>query len=211
MLDTSRVRIPFGIAQIGKAFRNEVTPRNYIFRRREFEQMEMEWFCAPDDAARWFEFWTQARLEWWKSLGVRADNLTLRKHDADELAHYARTGEGTYDIEYRYPFNEPGFGELEGIAHRSDFDLSQHQEFSRTKLEYFDQETRERFLPHVIEPASGLTRGVLVLLCEAYDVDEARPSPEIMRFQPRLAPIKAGIFPLVGREATRTPRPSVTV
>ncbi len=200
VLDTSRVRIPFGIAQIGKAFRNEVTPRNYIFRSREFEQMEMEWFCAPDEAPKWFEFWTQARLEWWKSLGVKADNLTLRKHDADELAHYAKSGEGTYDIEYRYPFNDPGFGELEGIAHRTSFDLERHQEFSRTKLEYFDQETRERFIPHVIEPASGLTRGVLVLLCEAYDVDESRPSPEIMRFQPRMAPIKAGIFPLVGKE-----------
>ncbi|HVS16074.1 MAG TPA: glycine--tRNA ligase [Thermoanaerobaculia bacterium] len=200
VLDTSRVRPPFGIAQIGKAFRNEVTPRNFIFRSREFEQMEMEWFCAPATAATWFRFWVEARLEWWRALGISKENLALRRHDPDELAHYAQSGEGTYDIEYRYPFTDPGFGELEGVAHRGSFDLAQHQEHSRSKLEYFDPQTQERFLPHVIEPASGLTRGVLVLLCEAYDVDPARPSPEIMRFPPRLAPIKAGIFPLVAKE-----------
>ena len=200
VLDTSRVRVPFGIAQVGKAFRNEVTPRNYIFRSREFEQMEMEWFCAPEEAERWFEFWTQARLDWWKSLGVRDENLRLRRHDADELAHYAKEGQGTFDVEYRYPFTEPNFGELEGVAHRGDFDLTQHQEHSRTKLQYFDPETRERFIPHVIEPASGLTRGVLVILCESYHVDPERPSPEIMRFPARLAPIKAGVFPLVNKD-----------
>ncbi len=197
---TTRVHIPFGIAQIGKAFRNEVTPRNYIFRSREFEQMEMEWFCAPNEASKWFEFWTQTRLDWWKSVGISADNLTLRKHDPRELAHYAKTGEGTFDIDYRYPFTDPEFGELEGVAHRSDFDLTQHQSHSRTKLEYFDSESRERYMPHVIEPAAGLSRGVLTLLCEAYDVDENRPSPEIMRFPARLAPVKAGIFPLVAKE-----------
>jgi glycyl-tRNA synthetase len=199
VLDTSRVRMPFGIAQVGKAFRNEVTPRNFIFRSREFEQMELEWFCAPEEAGEWLDFWTRRRVEWWRSLGVRAENLTLRRHDAEELAHYAKTGHGTYDIEYRYPFTDPGYGELEGIAHRSSFDLEQHQEWSGTKMEYFDPETRRRFVPHVVEPASGLTRGVLVLLCEAYDVDESRPSPEILRFEPRLAPIKAGIFPLVAK------------
>ncbi len=199
VLDTSRVRPPFGIAQIGKAFRNEVTPRNYIFRSREFEQMEMEWFCAPQEAQQWFEFWTEARLAWWRSLGVQEGNLQLRRHDADELAHYARDGAGTYDVEYRYPFTDPGFGELEGIAHRSSFDLEQHQQASRTKLEYFDPQTQERFVPHVIEPASGLTRGVLVILCEAYDVDPSRPSPEIMRFPKRLAPIQVGIFPLINK------------
>ena len=166
VLDTTRVKMPFGIAQIGKAFRNEVTPRNYIFRSREFEQMEMEFFCHPDESEKWFEFWTQWRLNWWKSLGVREENLILRKHDDDELAHYAKKGHGTYDIEYAYPFSGGGFGELEGIAHRANFDLSQHQEHSGTKLEYFEPETRERFLPHVIEPASGLTRGLLVLLIE---------------------------------------------
>jgi glycyl-tRNA synthetase len=201
VLDTTRVKMPFGIAQIGKAFRNEVTPRNYIFRSREFEQMEMEFFCHPNEAAKWFEFWTHWRLNWWKSLGIREENLVLRKHDAKELAHYAKEGEGTYDIEYAYPFSGgDGFGELEGIAHRTDFDLAQHQEHSGTKLEYFEPETRERFLPHVIEPASGLTRGVLVLLIEAYDVDESRPSPELMRFNPRMAPIKAAVFPLVRKD-----------
>ncbi len=200
VLDTSRVRVPFGIAQIGKAFRNEVTPRNFIFRSREFEQMELEFFCAPEEAPKWFEYWTQTRLEWWKSLGVSEENLVLRRHETDELAHYAKTGEGTYDVEYRYPFTDPGFGELEGIAHRGSFDLEQHQAHSKTRLEYFDPQSQERFMPHVIEPASGLTRGVLVLLAEAYDVDESRPSPEIMRFSPRLAPIKVGIFPLVAKE-----------
>jgi glycyl-tRNA synthetase len=199
VLDTSRVRIPFGIAQVGKAFRNEVTPRNFIFRSREFEQMELEWFCAPEEAGEWLEFWTRRRVEWWRSVGVREENLTLRRHDADELAHYAKSGHGTYDIEYRYPFTDPAYGELEGIAHRASFDLEQHQQWSGTRMEYFDPETRQRFLPHVVEPASGLTRGVLVLLCEAYDVDESRPSPEILRFEPRLAPIKAGIFPLVAK------------
>ena len=199
VLDTSRVRIPFGIAQVGKAFRNEVTPRNFIFRSREFEQMELEWFCAPEEAGDWLEFWTRTRVEWWKSLGVDAERLVLRRHGVEELAHYAKSGHGTYDVEYLYPFTDPGFGELEGIAHRSSFDLEQHQEASQTRMEYFDPETRRRFVPHVVEPASGLTRGVLVLLCEAYDVDESRPSPEILRFLPRLAPIKAGIFPLVAK------------
>ena len=194
------MRVPFGIAQVGKAFRNEVTPRNYIFRSREFEQMEMEWFCAPEDAASWFEFWSNARLEWWKSLGIAEDNLRLRKHEDDELAHYSKQGEGTYDVEYRYPFTAPDFGELEGVAHRGDFDLTQHQEHSKTKLQYFDPETRERFMPHVIEPASGLTRGVLAIMCESYFVDPERPSPEIMRFPARLAPIKAGVFPLVNKD-----------
>ena len=199
VLDTSRVKMPFGIAQIGKSFRNEVTPRNFIFRSREFEQMEMEFFCAPEEAKKWFNFWTEHRLNWWKSLGVREENLILRKHDDNELAHYSKQGEGTYDIEYAYPFSD-GFGELEGVAHRGNFDLNQHQEHSKTKMEFFDPQTRERFVPHVIEPASGLTRGVLVLLIEAYDVDENRPSPELMRFAPSLAPIKAGIFPLTRKD-----------
>jgi glycyl-tRNA synthetase len=199
VVDTTRVKIPFGIAQVGKAFRNEVTPRNFVFRSREFEQMEMEWFCAPEEAQSWFDFWVATRLAWWKSIGVSATNLRLRKHEEDELAHYAKTGAGTYDVEYRYPFTDPDFGELEGIAHRGCFDLEQHQAWSKTKLEAFEPQTQRRFLPHVIEPASGLTRGLLVLLCEAYDVDPERPSPEIMRFPPRLAPIKAGIFPLVAK------------
>jgi glycyl-tRNA synthetase len=198
--DTMRVKVPFGIAQTGKAFRNEVTPRNYIFRSREFEQMEMEWFCHPDEAAQWFDFWKQARLDWWLGLGIAADNLVLRDHDRDELSHYAKDGAGTVDVEYRYPFTEPGYGELEGIAHRTDFDLRAHQEHSKVKMEYFDPETRERFVPHVIEPASGLTRGVLVLLCEAYTPDPSRPSKVYMKFHPRLAPIQAAVFPLVNKD-----------
>ena len=199
VLDTSRVRLPFGIAQIGKAFRNEVTPRNYTFRTREFEQMEMEFFCHPSEARLWFEYWTKQRMEWWSDLGLAGDRLRLRRHEASELAHYAQTGEGTFDVEYRYPFTEPDYGELEGIAHRGSFDLEQHQQWSGVKHETFDQQTRERFVPHVIEPAAGLTRGVLALLCEAYTVDESRPSSEIMRFPHRLAPIHAGVFPLVNK------------
>jgi glycyl-tRNA synthetase len=200
VLDTMRVKVPFGIAQIGKAFRNEVTPRNFIFRSREFEQMEAEWFCHPDDAREWFEFWCDQRRGWWQSLGVSEDNLLLRSHDADELAHYAKDGCGTFDIEYRFPFTAPGYGELEGVAHRSDFDLKQHQEHARTKLEYFDQERNERYLPHVIEPSGGLSRGVLTLLCEAYTKDDERPSGVYMKFHPRVAPIKAAIFPLVAKD-----------
>jgi glycyl-tRNA synthetase len=198
VLDTTRVKMPFGIAQIGKAFRNEVTPRNYIFRSREFEQMEMEFFCPPGEAKKWFDFWSKTRMAWWKSLGVSDANLRLRKHDLDELAHYSKEGEGTFDVEYAYPFSGgDGFGELEGVAHRANFDLTQHQTHSKTKLEFFDPQTRERFIPHVIEPAAGLSRGVLVLLAEAYTVDESRPSPEFMKFHPRMSPIKAAVFPLI--------------
>lgn len=212
VLDTTRVKVPFGIAQIGKSFRNEVTPRNFIFRSREFEQMEMEWFCPPDESLSWYEFWKQQRMEWWKSLGISDENLRFRDHDADELAHYSRA---CVDIEYKYPFTAPKFGELEGIAHRGCYDLQQHQEHSRTKLEYFDPavqqaakdagldpdevKKRSRYLPNVIEPASGLTRGALVLLCEAFTPDESRSSKVYMKFAPRFAPVKAGIFPLVNK------------
>ncbi|MHC4992920.1 MAG: glycine--tRNA ligase [Planctomycetota bacterium] len=197
VLDTMRVKVPFGIAQIGKSFRNEVTPRNYIFRSREFEQMEMEWFCHPDEARKWYDFWVQARLDWWSSLGVDAANLCRRDHDDDELSHYSTA---CADVEYRYPFTAPRFGELEGVAHRGCYDLTKHQEHARTKLEYFDQEHNERYVPHVIEPAAGLTRGLLVLLCEAYTPDPQRPSKVFMKFQPRLAPIQAAVFPLVNKD-----------
>ncbi len=200
VVDTSRVKVPFGIAQIGKAFRNEVTPRNFIFRSREFEQMEIEWFCAPEEARKWFEFWGDLRAKWWSSVGVTSDNLQVRKHEADELAHYAKEGAGTVDIEYRFPFTAPGFGELEGVAHRSDFDLRQHQHYSKTNLSYFDADTKQRFVPHVIEPSAGLSRGVLALLCEAYTADSERPSGVYMRFHPRMAPVKAGVFPLVQKD-----------
>lgn len=215
VVDTMRVKLPFGIAQVGKSFRNEVTPRNFIFRSREFEQMEMEWFCHPDEASKWYSFWVEARLQWWASLGVDMRNLRRRDHDEDELAHYSTA---CADVEYQYGFTAPGFGELEGIAHRGNFDLTQHQEASGVKLEYFNQETNERVLPHVIEPASGLTRGVLVLLNEAYteefvpkgdtggeallaepgsDAPEGYEKRIVLKFSPRLAPIKVAVFPLL--------------
>jgi len=205
IVDTMRVKVPFGVAQIGKSFRNEVTPRNFIFRSREFEQMEIEWFCHPDEAAKWYEFWKAERMKWWRDLGVSEGRLRFRDHEPDELSHYSKM---TVDIEYRYPFTEPDFGELEGIAHRGCFDLSQHQEHSGVKLDYFDQERQQRgepadkvrYIPNVIEPSSGLTRGVLVLLCEAFTPDPARPSKMFMKFAPRMAPIKVGIFPLVAKE-----------
>lgn len=202
VLDSMRVRVPFGIAQVGKAFRNEVTPRNFIYRSREFEQMEMEWFCHPDDAKMWRDFWISTRKDWWESVGVSGANLQIREHDKDELSHYAKAGVGTADIEYRFPFTAPGFGELEGIAHRCDFDLTQHQSHSGVKMEYFDDSVQppRRFMPHVIEPAAGLTRGVLAVLAEAYTPDAARPSQMYLKFKPAMAPVKAAILPLVNKD-----------
>jgi glycyl-tRNA synthetase len=201
VLDSSRVKVPFGIAQIGKAFRNEVTPRNFIFRSREFEQMEMEWFCHESEAKMWFEFWIAERKKFWLSLGISEQSLDCRKHAQDELSHYAKTGEGTYDIEYKFPFTAPGFGELEGIAHRSNFDLTAHQEHSGQKLEYMDpNDNTRRFIPHVIEPAAGLTRGSLALICEAYTIDPNRPSGVYLNFHPSIAPKKAAILPLTAKE-----------
>ncbi|HWA74670.1 MAG TPA: glycine--tRNA ligase [Polyangiaceae bacterium] len=210
VVDTTRVRVPFGIAQMGKAFRNEVTPRNFTFRSREFELMEVEFFCHESEAHAWYAFWREQRIKWWESLGLAGQNLQFRAHDKDELAHYAKDGAGTTDVEYRFPFTAPGFGELEGIAHRSSFDLAQHQKFSKTNLEYFDSERGEllpngsrkgeKYLPHVIEPAAGLDRGVLALLCEAFTEDPSRPSPELLRLNPRVAPIKAAVFPLINKD-----------
>jgi len=207
VVDTNRVRVPFGIAQTGKAFRNEVTPRNFTFRSREFEQMEIEFFCHESEAMRWYAFWRDWRMEWWKSLGLAGENLILREHETDELAHYSKA---TSDIEYRFPFTAPGFGELEGVAYRGNFDLTQHQTHSKVKLEYFDTDRGEvlpngskkgeRYLPHCIEPAAGLDRGVLALICEAYTKDESRASPEFLKLHPRLAPIKAAVFPLVAKD-----------
>jgi glycyl-tRNA synthetase len=202
VLNSTRVRVPFGIAQIGKAFRNEVTPRNFTFRSREFEQMELEFFIRPDEASQWYPWWRDTRFAWWQSIGLAGANLQLREHDRDELAHYAKNGAGTSDIEYRFPFTAPGFGELEGVAHRSDFDLRQHAEHSgkNDKAKYFDQEKNERYFPHVIEPSAGADRGTLALLCEAYTKDESRPSGVYMKFHPRMAPVKAGVFPLVNKD-----------
>jgi glycyl-tRNA synthetase len=218
IVDTSRVKIPFGIAQVGKAFRNEVTPRNFTFRSREFEQMEIEFFIHPDSANEWYRYWRDSRFAWWQSIGLSSENLQLREHDRDELAHYAKEGAGTSDIEYRFPFTSPGFGELEGVAHRTDFDLKQHAEHSglKDKLKYFDQELqvklqgqgvakeeiqqRSKYFPHVIEPSAGADRGTLALICEAYTPDPSRASGVYMKFHPRMAPVKAGIFPLVNKD-----------
>jgi glycyl-tRNA synthetase len=200
VVDSSRVRVPFGIAQIGKAFRNEVNPRNFIFRSREFEQMEMEWFCHPDEAPMWQKFWFEERQKFWRAIGLQSDNIRMRQHDQDELSHYAKAGLGTCDIEYRFPFTAPDFGELEGIAHRCDYDLTQHQEHSKVKLEYLDPVTQQKFMPHVIEPAAGLTRGVLAMICEAYTPDPARPSGVYLNFHPALAPKKAAILPLTAKD-----------
>jgi glycyl-tRNA synthetase len=203
VVDTSRVRIPFGIAQQGKAFRNEVTPRNFTYRSREFEQMEMEFFIHPSEANEWYAFWRDNRYEWWQKIGLSGGNLQLREHEKDELAHYAKEGAGVCDIEYRFPFTAPGFGELEGVAHRADFDLRAHADAcgKGEKMRYFDQERGgERYFPHVVEPSAGADRGTLAILCEAYTPDDTRPSKVFMKFHPRMAPIKAAVFPLVNKD-----------
>ncbi len=197
VLDSSRVKVPFGIAQIGKAFRNEVTPRNFVFRSREFEQMELEWFCAEEDVPKWFDFWVEQRTNFWLSLGINKSNLHFLDVPKDDLAHYSSR---TIDVEYKFPFADPDFDELEGIAHRGNYDLTQHQKFSGQKMEYFDQAENKRFLPHVIEPSTGLTRGVLALICEAYTVDENRPSGVYLNFHPSMAPKKAAILPLTAKD-----------
>lgn len=207
VVDTTRVRVPFGIGNTGRSFRNEVTPRNFTFRSREFEQAELEFFCHPEEAGAWYAFWRDFRMAWWRSVGLGGDNLRLREHERDELSHYSTA---TCDIEYRFPFTAPDFGELEGVAHRGCYDLTQHTEHSGVRLDYFDTERGEtlpngsrkgeRYIPHVIEPAAGLDRGALAIICEAYTRDESRPSPEIMRFHPRVAPIKAAVFPLVNKD-----------
>ena len=202
VVDTSRVKVPFGIAQVGKAFRNEVTPRHYTYRSREFEQMEIEFFIRPDQANEWYKYWRDARYNWWQSIGLAGANLQLREHEREELAHYAKEGAGVCDIEYRFPFTSPGFGELEGVAHRADFDLKAHATAcgKGDKLRYFDQERNERYFPHVIEPSAGADRGTLALLCEAYTPDASRPSGVYMKFHTRLAQIKAAVFPLVNKD-----------
>jgi len=194
--DSSRVKVPFGIAQIGKAFRNEINPRNYTFRSREFEQMEIEFFCHDDDAMMWWEWWRDTRINWYTSLGLAGENLVPRNQEGDELAFYSKA---CTDIEYRFPFaDEPQ--ELEGVAHRGCYDLTQHAKHSGKDLTYFDTERKERFLPTVIEPSAGADRSTLAFITEAYTVDDSRPSPELMKFHPRLAPIKAAVFPLVAKD-----------
>jgi len=195
VLQFSRKKPPFGIAQIGKSFRNEITPGNFIFRTREFEQMEMEFFVAPDDAPRYYDEWKATRHEWYVELGVRPDHLRLREHDADELSHYSSA---TADVEYLFPI---GWQELEGIANRGTFDLTQHSEFSGEKLEYFDGQTKERFVPAVIEPAAGADRATLAFLVDAYDEEEVEGEIRtVLRLHPRLAPVKVAVLPLVRKD-----------
>jgi glycyl-tRNA synthetase len=195
VLQFSRKKPPFGIAQIGKSFRNEITPGNFVFRTREFEQMEMEYFVPPPEAGQWHEHWMDARMAWYTGLGIRADRLRLRAHGADELSHYSSA---TSDIEYLFPM---GWSELEGIANRGDFDLRQHTEFSGEKLEYVDTATGERYVPHVIEPAGGVDRAMLAFMVDAYDEEEVEGRQRtVLRLHPRLAPVKVAVLPLVNRD-----------
>jgi glycyl-tRNA synthetase len=223
VLDSTRLKLPFGIAQVGKAFRNEINPRNYTFRSREFEQMEIEFFCHPDESTKWYQYWRDVRIRWYSQLGIKSEKLRPREQSAEERAHYSV---GTTDIEYLFPFSdEPQ--ELEGVAHRSDYDLKQHAQHSGKDLSYFDDEAWERdkdkfpdpkkaqegksgfpyrFLPHVIEPSAGADRFALAVLCEAYTEDQIpdeKGVPQVrvvMKIHPRLAPIKAAIFPLVKKD-----------
>jgi glycyl-tRNA synthetase len=195
VLQTSRKKPPFGIAQVGKSFRNEITPGNFVFRTREFEQMEMEFFVPPAEAQEWYETWQQARFNWYMELGIRPDHLRLREHDAEELSHYSS---GTSDVEYLFPI---GWSELEGIANRGTFDLTQHATFSGEKLEYFDQGSGERYVPAVIEPAAGADRATLAFLVDAYDEDELGGERRtVLKLHPRLAPVKVAILPLVRKD-----------
>ncbi|CAB4877141.1 unannotated protein [freshwater metagenome] len=199
VLQTSRKKPPFGIAQVGKSFRNEITPGNFIFRTREFEQMEMEFFVPPADGPKWYEYWCTERLNWYRDLGIPADLLRMRAHDDDELSHYST---GTSDIEFKFPW---GWGELEGVAQRTDYDLKQHAQHSGQKLDYFDQATNERYVPFVIEPAAGATRTMAAFLLAAYDEDEVGGEARtILRLHPRLAPYKVAVLPL-SKKDTLTP------
>jgi glycyl-tRNA synthetase len=224
VLDTTRVKIPFGIAQIGKSFRNEVTTKAFIFRTREFEQAELEFFCEPGTDDKWFEHWKEQRFNWYLNLGIKKDNLRFREHEKDELAHYAK---GCVDVEYKFPFGSGDWQELEGIANRTDYDLRQHQRGMRTlnswyetkgdlskiklkeeaedylkgPLSYFDDEKKARYIPYVIEPSAGMDRSTLAFLVDAYDEEEVRgETRNLLRFSSAIAPIKAGIFPLVNRD-----------
>tara|TARA_B100001079_G_scaffold270695_1_gene285745 strand:+ start:841 stop:2181 length:1341 start_codon:yes stop_codon:yes gene_type:complete len=191
IIETSRKKPPFGIAQVGKSFRNEITPGNFVFRTREFEQMELEFFVPPDEADDWYEYWVNERYRWYINLGIPADQLRLRPHEDDELSHYSS---GTSDVEFLFSW---GWGELEGIANRGDFDLKQHAQHSGQKLEYFDQGTGERYVPHCIEPAAGATRSMMAFLMAAYDEEQVNDDTRtVLRLHPRLAPYKVAVLPL---------------
>jgi len=224
VLDSTRIKIPFGIAQIGKSFRNEVTTKAFIFRTREFEQAELEFFCEPGSDEQWYEQWKELRFNWYTGLGVKKENLRFRDHGRDELAHYAKA---CADIEYRFPFGSGDWQELEGVANRTDYDLRQHQRGMRTlnkwfendrdvtkielapeaedyqsgPLSYFDDEKRKRYIPYVIEPSAGIDRSTLAFLVDAYDEEEVRgETRNLLRLHPALAPIKVGVFPLVKKD-----------
>src|SRR5437773_3527528 len=220
ILEVSRKKLPFGIAQIGKAFRNEINPRNFTFRSREFEQMELEYFCRAEEGMKWLDYWLDERLKFYENIGISRANLHVLNVPDEERAFYSK---GTYDIEYDFPF---GRQELEGVAYRTDYDLSQHQEASGKSLEYFDEETKERFIPHVVEPSAGVDRTVLAMICEAYAEDQApndkgeMESRTVLRLHPRMAPIKCAIFPLLknkeslvskAREIVDLLRPHMTI
>ena len=195
VLQTSRKKPPFGIAQVGKSFRNEITPGNFIFRTREFEQMELEFFVPPSESAQWYDYWCKSRLQWYIDYDIPEDMLRIREHAKDELSHYSA---GTSDIEFLFPW---GWGELEGIAQRTDFDLKQHAEHSRQKLEYFDQATNERYVPYVVEPAAGANRTMAAFLLAAYDEDVVNDEPRtVLRLHPRLAPFQIAVLPLSKKE-----------
>ena len=188
---TSRKKPPFGIAQIGKSFRNEITPGNFLYRTREFEQMEMEFFVPPDEAPQWFEYWVTERFNWYVEHGIPESKLRIRPHDPDELSHYSA---GTSDIEFMFPW---GWGELEGVANRTDFDLRKHSEYSGEDLTYFDQATDTHYLPYVVEPAAGADRATLAFLLAAYDEEEVKGEKRtVLRLHPRLAPVKVAVLPL---------------
>ena len=194
IVDTQRVKLPFGVAQMGKSFRNEITPENFIFRTREFEQMEMEYFIKPDETeeAKWFDYWVEHRLNWFLKFGAKRENLRFHQHPKEELSHYSR---GTTDIQYQYPF---GWGELEGVAKRGSYDLDQHAAASGKDLTYFDEDAKARYRPWVIEPALGVDRAMLVFLLDAYDEDVVENEERIvLRLDPRIAPIKAAVYPLL--------------
>ncbi len=200
VLNTSRKKPPFGIAQIGKSFRNEITPGNFVFRTREFEQMEMEYFVPPDEADRWYQYWCEERLAWYEDLGIPKNQLRLRPHDPDELSHYSAA---TADVEFLFPW---GWGELEGVANRGDFDLSAHAEASGTKLEYFDQASGERYVPHVIEPAAGATRTMMAFLMAAYDEEAVNDDTRVvLHLNPRIAPYKVAVLPLSKKPELQEP------
>ncbi|MEX2598109.1 MAG: glycine--tRNA ligase [Dehalococcoidia bacterium] len=195
VVTATRMKLPFGIAQVGKSFRNEITPGNFIFRTREFEQMEMEFFVKPGEDDPWHQHWIDQRKRWYEELGIRPENLRLREHEKDELAHYAK---GTSDVEYLFPW---GWAELEGIANRTDFDLRRHSEFSGKELTYFDQESNSHYYPYVIEPAAGVDRAALAFMVDAYDEEEAGGETRVvLKFHPDIAPIKVAVLPLSRNE-----------